>query len=797
LLKKLRRASIVIVIVLTGIQSYGQQQTFTYDNFPYDNWILMGFPAVLDNNDADAVLGPFFGTVGVGGGWRFSRWNIPNNTYLRYGETEYVWDANTQSYLSEKQEIGSPPAIQPGFGYWLVQQKGSDIDLSVTGTAINTNAPYYIPLDPPQDGFPGRNMVANPFPFQTDWSNYAVRVNYEDQSTDEMSLLEANEAGLMDHHAYLWDLQQHVIYDGSTGGSIKVWDGFWVEHLEPRLTQYVIYEVECEYTDGNGSKYSEGPDIAMSVSPSSSKCVSSWIINLVCVSRDDDNVGYTARFSYNWPEDSPVTPSKSYWTGPGRYNVDQNPPSVFQPGCHEFEVHVSSNNSLYWIVKISGTTKYACASIYSTQCVDGGDEECETIIKFEDAKISGQDAGLGEDGAIETDRFVISVAGAEGSIYARTKASTSTSDWIEFTEAGQSSADGLGFTIAFINADDGDYTFDAASTGSQAHALSHVEFKFSCGSNIVSPSCGGSYTATRGLTSGSPIESLELKAAPIEVNSQKIPPVNRHLYSSQSAKGSGNWIVPIGVESLDGLIKDTYNGFGMRSDASDLYDVYDASNLTPMLAQFIDLYFPHHDPEDPINFWQERPMKASYDVKANRNFQVYPLEISCSNVADRQFVLKWDISQISSSDWALDLYDSENDVEIDMMTTNEYSLVVPSETQSILPFLIVASTDELTVGIKEVNRAGTFALLENYPNPFNASTKIRFGIDRRTAVRVDIYSLTGERIRTLVNEIKSPGAYILSWGGTDEADQAVPSGVYLCRISTDYFSQTNKMLLLK
>ncbi len=96
------------------------------------------------------------------------------------------------------------------------------------------------------------------------------------------------------------------------------------------------------------------------------------------------------------------------------------------------------------------------------------------------------------------------------------------------------------------------------------------------------------------------------------------------------------------------------------------------------------------------------------------------------------------------------------------------------------------------VGVKDDNVIPqTFTLNQNYPNPFNPSTIISYSIPKESKVTLKIYSLTGELVETLVNDVKSAGTYKVEWQAN------VASGVYFYKIAAGDFVQTKKMILLK
>ena len=91
----------------------------------------------------------------------------------------------------------------------------------------------------------------------------------------------------------------------------------------------------------------------------------------------------------------------------------------------------------------------------------------------------------------------------------------------------------------------------------------------------------------------------------------------------------------------------------------------------------------------------------------------------------------------------------------------------------------------------------TFSIAQNYPNPFNPETTIPYALPQSVHVRLVIYNVLGQEIRTLVNEIKPAGYYRVVWDNKDDFGKSVSSGIYLYRIVAGDFVETKKLLLLK
>ncbi|MFZ1289924.1 MAG: FlgD immunoglobulin-like domain containing protein [Melioribacteraceae bacterium] len=90
-----------------------------------------------------------------------------------------------------------------------------------------------------------------------------------------------------------------------------------------------------------------------------------------------------------------------------------------------------------------------------------------------------------------------------------------------------------------------------------------------------------------------------------------------------------------------------------------------------------------------------------------------------------------------------------------------------------------------------------FTLENNYPNPFNPSTNINFNISKQANVRLDIFNSLGELVTTITNDNYNVGNYSLSWNGKDQNGNNATSGIYFYKLSSEYFTATKSMILLK
>jgi len=89
----------------------------------------------------------------------------------------------------------------------------------------------------------------------------------------------------------------------------------------------------------------------------------------------------------------------------------------------------------------------------------------------------------------------------------------------------------------------------------------------------------------------------------------------------------------------------------------------------------------------------------------------------------------------------------------------------------------------------------------NFPNPFNPSTTIEFGVRNAEFgyehVNVTIYNIRGQAVKTLVNGYFGAGVHSVVWNGDDDNGRSVASGIYFYRLETSTGSEVRRMLLMK
>jgi len=110
--------------------------------------------------------------------------------------------------------------------------------------------------------------------------------------------------------------------------------------------------------------------------------------------------------------------------------------------------------------------------------------------------------------------------------------------------------------------------------------------------------------------------------------------------------------------------------------------------------------------------------------------------------------------------------------------------------------------DPVSISLEEEGNVNRYRLFQNYPNPFNPITTIRFTIpqdERRETqeVRLKVFDLLGNEVKTLVNEEKPAGTYEVEFSVGQNSILSLSSGIYFYQLRAGYFVETKKMIIIK
>jgi hypothetical protein len=153
------------------------------------------------------------------------------------------------------------------------------------------------------------------------------------------------------------------------------------------------------------------------------------------------------------------------------------------------------------------------------------------------------------------------------------------------------------------------------------------------------------------------------------------------------------------------------------------------------------------------------------------------------------------------------MYDRQGDKFIDAGVNNfmadmPFVLTDPNDVSVAKIVLVDINTNKLTnIVIQIVYGTPTlpldYILFQNYPNPFNPSTTVKFQVPKTSDVRISIYDMLGQEVRTLIAGEVMRGTYTVDWDGLNDAGVQMSTGTYIYRMTAGEFMQSKKMILLK
>jgi hypothetical protein len=176
-----------------------------------------------------------------------------------------------------------------------------------------------------------------------------------------------------------------------------------------------------------------------------------------------------------------------------------------------------------------------------------------------------------------------------------------------------------------------------------------------------------------------------------------------------------------------------------------------------------------------------------------KNGQTWTFDVCNPNLGEASLTFPG-IETITAEDEVV-LVNLQNSVPVYLRNIETYKFQTVTERTSFR--LIVGGESYVKEEISKLVPA-EFRLEQNYPNPFNPSTVISFSVPRVAQVRLTVYSVLGQSVSVLVDNMCQPGIYTLRWDATNSARRRVASGVYFYRLFIDgHPFGTKKMILLR
>lgn len=99
--------------------------------------------------------------------------------------------------------------------------------------------------------------------------------------------------------------------------------------------------------------------------------------------------------------------------------------------------------------------------------------------------------------------------------------------------------------------------------------------------------------------------------------------------------------------------------------------------------------------------------------------------------------------------------------------------------------------------LKTSEKPSSYELFQNFPNPFNATTKIHYTLPQRSEIQITVHDVRGRMVKELYNGEQNTGYHSLIWDGTNDNGINVGSGLYVYKIKSTHYNETKKMILIR
>jgi photosystem II stability/assembly factor-like uncharacterized protein len=277
----------------------------------------------------------------------------------------------------------------------------------------------------------------------------------------------------------------------------------------------------------------------------------------------------------------------------------------------------------------------------------------------------------------------------------------------------------------------------------------------------------------------------------IRISSEKITSTAGFDKDEPSASlGLQEWKIQISAVSKKAADERTY--IGMLENASNGFDINDFSKPPASPSDYLHLAI------------RNNGEKLAADYRAlSRDGQYWDVTVTSalSNIPVTLSLLK--IGSLPS-DFKIYILDTKKERVNDVTQSLSYSLTLDKKEYN-RNLRVIVGTEQFveahTNGIPLVPLE--FSLYQNYPNPFNPATSIRYSISHSAHVKLEIFNMLGQKVKTLVQEFQQIGMYLVEWDGTDESMKTVATGVYYYRLEaypsdgSQKFVNVKKMTLVR
>ncbi|MEJ2627277.1 MAG: choice-of-anchor D domain-containing protein [bacterium] len=212
----------------------------------------------------------------------------------------------------------------------------------------------------------------------------------------------------------------------------------------------------------------------------------------------------------------------------------------------------------------------------------------------------------------------------------------------------------------------------------------------------------------------------------------------------------------------------------------------------PPIENNISLYFCHN------NWGQYNGHYCSDYQKIGAEGHIWNFRVE-DNTDTEMYELQCTLYNSLPEDWKAYIFDLDRGIAKNILEDNKWDISYKDKRQRLHTYTLVVGTEEF---IRENSDnipliPVKFELSQNFPNPFNNNTLIRYGLPENSRVEIVIYNSLGQKVRELINEEQKSGVHIVKWDGRDGTGLYVASGVYIYRFKALSKIKVRKMVFIK
>ncbi len=272
----------------------------------------------------------------------------------------------------------------------------------------------------------------------------------------------------------------------------------------------------------------------------------------------------------------------------------------------------------------------------------------------------------------------------------------------------------------------------------------------------------------------------------LQIPAVEFAPKNQALAKSQDGR---QWQMQ--VQASCGAALDAENFVGIDYNAAPEWDPLDQPE-PPVIGKFVSLYFPKKGD------WQRYDFDYASDFRGSlEDGQTWKLEVR-NNIRNSEVRVEFGTETLPAGLKAT-LLDERVKISQDLLADPVYRFPTGSAKSVKTLKLVIGKPDYVSQVVAEAGLVPTdFELTQNFPNPFNPSTSIRYGLPADEKVTLRIYDVLGREIIRLVDGSRQKaGFHVVNWNGRNREGLPVASGLYVYRITAGKYSKARKMLLVK